>query len=473
VNDLEADISKRRSTFQGFGTGPQRHADVFKLLIQNGGGKCRFRVYWRDEHLRLALYDLEVGSPEFMKNFKPPTEIQCLQGSGGDQRIDLNACIAIPPDFDKYPFLWHGTYVGKLRYILTPTGTLKPGGDKGSEARGNVYFSMVDPRRYEPNYKPEFCQFREVRKEPTPFRGNINCAIKLDYRVIHEVCGTCYEAGSLAAFAQYDTEIPFEAMLEVSDKAGWVIFDKPMIAGGNSSQPNARPGDNATANLLASVKLSVVQDKAKKSYTKRSNIQDRRPEKAFSDYCKEILNRIKRASGIKIEDNEICHFDTFPEGKMFRARAERDIRFRAQLRKAMRETYPTCIGDVTSINDWDGLMRWADYMNEHAIQNKEHVRQYGNPNPKSQAQRDDAPPKWKVAAEGSSDAAGNSIPLNTAPGYDAARRQAELQNVQARVQTAYRQDDRRVPSDGYGCHICWGNHYARDCWYLDRGYGPY
>ena len=408
---------------------------------------------------------------------------------------------------------------------------------------------MVDPRRYETNYVPEFRQFREIQKEPTPFRSSINCVIKLDHEVIYEFCGSSFQAGSLAAFAQYDTEVPFEAIAEVTDYVGWVIFDKPMHAGGNSSQasssvlpepsddlkcptcrrsqtlglvyclwcwvplpgateknvfedspvtlvenssnrtatdaenvnkdaggnssqPSARPGDTTVAALLASVKLSIVQETARRSYTKRSEMQAMYPDKAFSDYCKEILQRIKRPTGIKMEEGEICHFDKFPSGKMFRARAERDQRFRDQLRKAMREVYPTCIGDIVSIEDYDGLLSWADHMKEHAIKNKESIVKFGNPNPKSSAQRANAPPKYKVASGGSAqDAAGNSIPLNTVAGYDTLRRQAELQSTQARVQTAYRQ----APSDGYGCNICGGNHYARDCYYRDRGrgYGPY
>ena len=237
-------------------------------------------------------------------------------------------------------------------------------------------------------------------------------------------------------------------------------------AGGDSSQ---RPGDSDTAALVDRVKLKVVQDQKKRSYTKRSELQTMNPSAAFTNYCKEILQRIKRDKGIRMEDGEVCHFDrTAPEGKMFRARAERDNRFREQLRKAMREVYPTCIGDLTSIDDYDGLLNWADHMNEHAIQSKEAIAKHGNPKPKSLAQRENAPPKYRVVSENASDSAGNSVRLSTVPGYDAARRQAELMNVQARAQTAYRSDDRRAPSDGRGCYHCGGNHYARDCRWRNR-----
>ena len=78
VDDLEADLYKRKPGFRGSGSGPQRDIIVIQLLMDNGGGKCRFRCFWKDEHLRLDLYYLEVGGAEFMRLFRPPTEIQCL-----------------------------------------------------------------------------------------------------------------------------------------------------------------------------------------------------------------------------------------------------------------------------------------------------------------------------------------------------------------------------------------------------------
>jgi len=138
----------------------------------------------------------------------------------------------------------------------------------------------------------------------------------------------------------------------------------------------------------------------------------------------------------------------------------------------MKDIYSSCIGDLSSIDDFDRLLSWADHMNNLAIEDTASVIQHGNPNPKSSVQRKAAPPKSRVTSGGSArDAAGNSIALNTVPGYDTLSRRAELENTQARVQAAARQ----APSDQNGCWICGGNHYARDCYHRDRGrgYGPY
>ena len=239
-----------------------------------------------------------------------------------------------------------------------------------------------------------------------------------------------------------------------------------MSAGGDSSQ---RPGDSDTAALVERVRIKVVEDKRKRSFTKRSELQTLNPSAAFTDYTKEILQRIKRDKGIPMEDGEICHFSrTAPEGKMFRARAERDRRFREQIRTAMRDIYPTCIGDLTAIDDYDGLLNWCDYMNEHAVQNIAAIAKYGNPKPKSFAQREQAPPKYRVVAEGASSSGSGTVRLSTVPGYDAARRQAELLNVQSRAAAEPRYARRRGPSDGRGCYICGGDHYARDCRWRNR-----
>ena len=102
-------------------------------------------------------------------------------------------------------------------------------------------------------------------------------------------------------------------------------------------------------------------------------------------------------------------------------------------------------------------------MNEHALQNITAIAKSGNPNPKSFARREQVPAKFKIVTEGAPSTGSGTVRLSSVPGYDAARRQAELLNVQARTSTAPRYEPRRGPSDGRVCWNCGGDHYARDC----------
>ena len=105
VDDLEAELFHLRPEFTGFGRGTDRDAMCFWALIENGGGKPRFRAFWEDDAIRDLLYQLDSTDAEFWRLFVPPTEIQCLQGSGGDQILDLASCLPIPDDLKTFTHL--------------------------------------------------------------------------------------------------------------------------------------------------------------------------------------------------------------------------------------------------------------------------------------------------------------------------------------------------------------------------------
>ena len=134
----------------------------------------------------------------------------------------------------------------------------------------------------------------------------------------------------------------------------------------------------------------------------------------------------------------------------------------------MRDVYPSCIGDLAILDDYDGLLNWCDYMNEHALQNITAIAKSGNPNPKSFAQRAQVPAKFKIVTEGAPSTGSGTVRPSAAPGFEAARRRAELLNVQARATAAPKSRHPRGPSDGRGCWHCGGDHYARDCRWRNR-----
>ena len=177
---------------------------------------------------------------------------------GGEERIDLDSCLPIPPNFAEYPNLYHGTQSKLLRYILKPSGGLLPGGSGGAEARGNVYWSLADMRRYEKGYRPKFQQFRKVRKEPTPWKFNSDCVVTVNHQALTQSAGTAYQSGSLAGISEYGKAAPFDCISEVSDMKGWLIYEQPafasnpwdLIAGGNSS-PSASPRNAPPATTSA------------------------------------------------------------------------------------------------------------------------------------------------------------------------------------------------------------------------------
>jgi hypothetical protein len=222
VDDLEAELYFHRPFFAGFGNRRDRDANCFWALLENGGGKPRFRAYWEDEGVRDLLYDLDSQDVIFWDHFAPPTEIQCIQGSGGEQILDLNSCLEIPADFEMFVYLYHGTYFSVLLRILKPAGALRPGGARGTDKRSNVYFAMADEREFPARYCPKSEQFRTVRKEPYSFRYDCQVVVRYSHQLVHQHVGACVQTGSLAALGPHDAEIPFECIDNVTDWDGWI-----------------------------------------------------------------------------------------------------------------------------------------------------------------------------------------------------------------------------------------------------------
>ena len=100
-----------------------------------------------------------------------------------------------------------------------------PGGSGGAQARGNVYWALADMRRFVSGYTPKFQQFRQVRKEPTPYKRDSDCVVTVNHQALHHTVGTAFQSGSLAGFSEYNEACPFEAISQVSDMKGWLIYD--------------------------------------------------------------------------------------------------------------------------------------------------------------------------------------------------------------------------------------------------------
>ena len=212
-----------------------------------------------------------------------------------------------------------------------------------------------------------------------------------------------------------------------------------------------------------------------RGFTRRSDFQDSRPLDAFRHWCRAQLQRCNRPGGFPLSTGVRVHFDDVNNHRRLRRRAELDWdRFPDVIRTMMNTTYRSCISneDLTSLDTDEGIYTWCDHMNEVAITSSE----AGNlrPLPKAARAKMAAVSVSRVKSTGTRNSTGTTVPRTSVPGYAEAKRVADAANAESyrafRAQQAPSQPAvARVirsggsPSDGAGCWVCQGQHYARDC----------
>ena len=241
-----------------------------------------------------------------------------------------------------------------------------------------------------------------------------------------------------------------------------------------ANTPTDRKEDPEIAKLIATATLVTVAEKQKRGPSQRSDLQHRNPSRAFAHYCRELLRRLNRDGGLPLSEELGGHrvyFHDVPMHLKIRRRAELDHdRFPHTTRKAISDNHRDSVSDQAfeDMQTTEGFLRFCDHMNRVALDT------WGvNWNPMTRDDRDTAPPKKRLKGTVTNSDSGTSIPRANLPGYSELRRGLTMENREvssarvAAVRTAKPKsaaiDRSDVPSDGLGCDICGGSHYARDC----------
>ena len=197
----------------------------------------------------------------------------------------------------------------------------------------------------------------------------------------------------------------------------------------------------------------------------------RNPSRAFAHYCRELLRRLNRENGLLLSPELGGHrvyFHDVPAHLRIRKRAELDHdRFPNDVRKAIGINHRDSVSDKVfeDMKTTEGFFKLCDHMNRVALDTWGY-----NWNPIAKDDRDKAPPKKRLKGTVTTADGGTSIPRAKLPGYSELRRDLTIENREAssaKVAAARaarpKSAAKDVPSDGLGCDICGGAHYARDC----------
>jgi len=202
----------------------RRHTNAILYLINNAGGKPRFKMLWSEEITR-HLSCHTICSPEWWKIVEenPPLEIKCVQGGGGEADIDEEDCIPIPEDHD---LIFHGSYLACLKSMLMGPGVLA-GGRQGFSHRNRIYGSCADWTLYDPNYVHEERPFTEFRNEPYMPRSDWNMQVALSVPHCRETGGTWLQTTTLAAVATLKWHAQPICIEYAIDRKGWILYRRP------------------------------------------------------------------------------------------------------------------------------------------------------------------------------------------------------------------------------------------------------